>query len=32
MIAMAQVFVLFAVGALVEGRLENRAFAKEWRR
>jgi hypothetical protein len=32
MIAMAQVFVLFAVGAWVEGRLENRAFAKEWRR
>jgi hypothetical protein len=32
MIAMAQVFVLFAVGAWTEGRLENRAFAKEWRR
>lgn len=32
MIAMAQVFILFAVGAWVEGRLENRAFAKEWRR
>ncbi len=31
-IAMAQSFLLFAIGAWIEGRLENRAFAKEWRR
>ena len=31
-IAMAQVFVLFAVGATVEGRIANKAFAAEWRR
>jgi hypothetical protein len=31
-IAMAQVFLLFAVAAAIEGRMENRAFAKEWRR
>jgi hypothetical protein len=31
-IAMAQTFALFAVGAAVERRMENRAFAAEWRR
>jgi hypothetical protein len=31
-IAMAQTFLLFAVGAAIEGRMENRAFAEEWRR
>ena len=31
-IAMAQSFLLFALGAWIEGRLDNRAFAKEWRR
>jgi hypothetical protein len=31
-IAMAQTFVLFAVGTAIEGRMENRAFAEEWRR
>jgi hypothetical protein len=31
-IAMAQTFVLFAVDAAVESRIESRAFAKEWRR
>jgi hypothetical protein len=29
---MAQAFLVFAVGAWIEGRLENRAFAEEWRR
>jgi hypothetical protein len=31
-VAMAQAFLVFAVGAWIEGRLENRAFAEEWRR
>jgi hypothetical protein len=31
-IAMIQAFVLFAVGAWIEGRIENLAFAAEWRR
>ena len=31
-IAMAQTFLLFAIGAAVEGRAQNKAFAAEWRR
>jgi hypothetical protein len=31
-IAMTQASVLFGVGGWIEGRLENRAFGKEWRR
>jgi hypothetical protein len=31
-IAMAQAFVLFVLGAAVERRLEEAAFAEEWRR
>jgi hypothetical protein len=31
-IAMVQAFLLFAVGAAIEGRMADREFAKEWRR
>ena len=31
-IALAQAFLLFMAGAAIEGRIENRAFAEQWRR
>ena len=32
LIAMAQAFLLFTVGAAIEHRLDNRGFSAEWRR